>query len=749
MTEELTQSKVGTTHKESTNSKKLKASKTIDLLKLLSSSVGPNWNRFYIRTMQDKTTKLPSTQSLSLTKYYPLLEIINFDYMIGMLHYRCNRAYYDYYKTKLEKNGSYHVDDENSLEMAKQLFGDLLDDRVVTAIATSKVERPYDCASHELKINLMKDLLLEACGDLIKIDAANKVLFYKQNDEVKMIQEYRNSDFAKFLAYPLGNLLAAKQIIEVIEDFIEQFEGAASKTNVIQFNDCYLEKGEIIQGFYNDGFPRFMIKRDVYEAVNSGKTTVHSKELDELMLHLCNYDETTKERFLDVMSTVFLNDASYKQRFNFSPRIVGKDGGNGKTIFKSVIENAFGGHGSPNVAAFKMSKLYDPRTIYHVVQSLVAIDGDSSTTMINDDASETFKQITTGDPVPIRALYSEEFELEAMTMMIAFSNDFPMSSDKSNAYLRRLEYIRCDYQLLPEEKLSELGPNSKPPKIKLDQAWYDEVRSDKAAQYLIEMMLLRSQRIKKAGNVSNMSKQMVMMKNQFAQNNNSALAFLDEFGAESIVGFTVKEVKDQYQEWCDNNDLTVMKKKFNETLEASGFSRLRVPFRYLDTSSNQFIRARETKEKLVAWQYSKDKANSEHFRALHADNRYEYQFTKEEIAAENEELSTDRATFDSNSNELFSSTDLEAVKLFIDTFYTSKDKEFNNIPVSTIASQFESYSDFADIPAVGRQTLNRVIEHLGYERKNISVSRAKLTDDESKRAEKDDRSMVRCWVKCD
>ena len=74
------------------------------------------------------------------------------------------------------------------------------------------------------------------------------------------------------------------------------------------------------------------------------------------------------------------------------------------------------------------------------------------------------------------------------------ANTLPSTSDKSAAYLRRLEISRCDYQLTNDE--SELGPNSKCTLIELSDAFFDEIYSDNAAQYLVEMLLIESQRLR-------------------------------------------------------------------------------------------------------------------------------------------------------------------------------------------------------------------------------------------------------------
>lgn len=54
---------------------------------------------------------------------------------------------------------------------------------------------------------------------------------------------------------------------------------------------------------------------------------------------------------------------------------------------------------------------------------------------------------------------------------------------------------------------------------------------------------------------------------RFAEENDSAAAFVLDVGLEKIVGYSVSHVKELYHSWCEENDMTELKRKFNETLE--------------------------------------------------------------------------------------------------------------------------------------------------------------------------------------
>lgn len=676
------------------------------------------------------------SKSPLMLKYLPLLKLVNFDELIAMVRYRSSKMLYDQYKTRND-NGVYTITEENKANMINEAFCTTATSRRKVFLLDSKTISPYDCTNRSLRVNLLAKELEILLGDIVKLDSENRRLFYKTENSIEVIEDYDDFSFAEFISYPLFALMPTVEVLESIELFKRKLSYSSSyKESVIQFDDCYIRNGEVHKGFYSEGFARFTIKRKVLKAIENRRTTVHSKELDELMLHLCNYDKQTKERFLDVVSTMFLNNSEFKQLYNFSPRIVGKDGRNGKSVFKSVIEKAFGGHTSSNVAAFRMSKLDDPRTLYHVVHALIAIDGDSSTKQISEDAAEAFKCITTGDPISVRALYGEQKEVPAMTMMIEFSNDFPMSADKSAAYLRRLEFIRCDYQLITDE--SELGPNSKMPQIKLDQQWFNAIRSDLAAQYLIESLLIRSQRIRETGEISPKSDQMKAMLTLYSYENNSALAFYEEFGAEKIVGRTVKEIKELYRAWCEENDLTIMKKKFIETLESQGLKRSRVSFKNMSVDSDQFYYCQTTGHRIVAWQFASTARNKLHFENLHKSEKDAYR------AIEDRSIQVSKS-----SNKRSFEVDQELIKsIVLFTQEKLSEEEFDHIPVAIVKDRFDEWCNENEIEYVTSHQFNKIIENcFNRHRVNLTLRQMNISEELKTQYREEGKRMLSCWIR--
>ena len=555
----------------------------------------------------------------NVDKYLELLTIADFDKPYAIFRSRCDRSIYDRFKTRSEINGSYEISDENRLNCVNAAFTyTSLSDEDKIKFSNDTSNLICDKLMKEDRISILQSLLANTLKDRIMIDIDGRRLFYRKGRKVKTIENYDKSSFAKFLHLPVHSSLNPSDVEIVVERLINDSLVNKSKlsNNVIQFNDCYFLDGVACEGFYEKGFPRFTVNKSVWKAISTGKTSVYVKEVDEIFSHLCNYDKDTELRIFDDLCICLLNSKRYKARYHYSPRIVGKDGANGKSTLQSLISRTFNGSESSNVCvAFKVQSLDQRDTVYKVANSLIAIDGDSSSKIISEDAASAYKSFVTGDEVDTRALFKESENISAVCLMIQFSNDFPKSSDKSSAYLRRMDLVECKYQLINEGS-GDLGPNSHYAKIKLTDEWFERINSTDAEQYLIEKMAIRSQQIVKEKKIHPQSQHMKESLNRYAHINNSALAFISEVGIEKIVGFSVVEVKRLYEDWCQENDFSVMRQKFIETLESKGLSRKTVRKNRIHPDSDSIMALDAGKATVCSWQYAKEDVNRDYFDKL-------------------------------------------------------------------------------------------------------------------------------------
>ena len=501
-------------------------------------------------------------------KYSSILSLIDFKKLRDTIEFMSSKEVYMYYigrsaafKLTSDANGIKEALRQVNAQARAEYLSEYPDLINKESIVLNK------CSTSSQKIDYVSESIIAQINDKIKINTALSLMQVEtmsKGDEKQIvsIKDYSSESFTRFLYHSLAGIISFEEMSKVVKKIETTSELYGKESTIIQFKDCYIENSIVKKGFYKDGsLPRFYIDRAVYHAVETGVPTCHVQAVDDLLMHLASFDEETHERMIFILSTIFFNNEELKSKFNQSLRFYGKDGRNGKSLFSALMQRALG---KSNCQIFSISDLHDPKTLYAVANSLVAIDSDSSGKTISEDAAAMFKSLTSGERVQIKGLYQKATSIETCCSIIAFSNVLPNSSDKTSAYLRRLEIVGCNYQILDENE--EVGSNSQRTKIKTSQEWFDALRSDEAAQYLTELLLIKSQILVKNRSLPKKSQAMKDLLNRFSKDNDSAAAFVEEVGLESIIGFMISEVRDKYSAWCEEADMPELKRKFNQTL---------------------------------------------------------------------------------------------------------------------------------------------------------------------------------------
>lgn len=501
-------------------------------------------------------------------KYSSILSLIDFKKLRDTIEFMSSKEVYMYYigrsaafKLTSDANGIKEALRQVNAQARAEYLSEYPDLINKESIVLNK------CSTSSQKIDYVSESIIAQINDKIKINTALSLMQVEttsKGDEKQIvsIKDYSSESFTRFLYHSLAGIISFEEMSKVVKKIETTSELYGKESTIIQFKDCYIENSLVKKGFYKDGsLPGFYIDRAVYRAVETGVPTCHVQAVDDLLMHLASFDEETYERMIFILSTIFFNNEELKSKFNQSLRFYGKDGRNGKSLFSALMQRALG---KSNCQIFSISDLHDPKTLYAVANSLVAIDSDSSGKTISEDAAAMFKSLTSGERVQIKGLYQKATSIETCCSIIAFSNVLPNSSDKTSAYLRRLEIVGCNYQILDENE--EVGSNSQRTKIKTSQEWFDALRSDEAAQYLTELLLIKSQILVKNRSLPKKSQAMKDLLNRFSKDNDSAAAFVEEVGLESIIGFMISEVRDKYSAWCEEADMPELKRKFNQTL---------------------------------------------------------------------------------------------------------------------------------------------------------------------------------------
>lgn len=353
---------------------------------------------------------------------------------------------------------------------------------------------------------------------------------------------------------------------------------AHDDNDVVQFNDCYFDKSTFRKGINQHGkIPKFRVKYSLLDAAENGKPIAQSEEVDELLLHIANYDEQTKQRLIESFSLTLISDRGRMSSLSRMIRLFGPSGANGKSTLMNLMSQTLR---EDNVTTFSSHDLKN-YTLAKVVESMLAYDDDERSSRIPDDASNNIKSIVTGDSIEARKIRGNPVDVKPTVQLVSLSNSIPKSEDKSNGFSRRLDWYKIDDMLEKEDD------------------WFDRLFLEDSRQYLMELLITTLIEVlnRKPCKLTPKSENMLQTEKQFIYDNNSALSFIDEKGKDWFIDRTVRSVKDSYIGYCTDNDLDELKGKFTSTIE-NKLNLVRKTRKY-NTTKNYHEQDRDYYEKLV------------------------------------------------------------------------------------------------------------------------------------------------------
>lgn len=426
-------------------------------------------------------------------------------------------------------------------------------------------KKPFTLKDKSAWYSKFKSYLNEAFSEIkMTIDLLHKRLIYtdRESKERKSIDNYSSVSFVKFLQivlhtskiFDLQNDWTEDLLIRYVSDLEKDDDFSLSSINnsIIQFNDCYVKDGTFIEGDY-PFVPRFYIHWSVYDVVKNRKTSLECKEMDEFILHLCDYDQETVPVFLSRMSTFLMNRQSLKTNLAATINILyGASGANGKSLFLSILKKIF----EQEDVTLASLREFNNRTyqLPKMCQSLLIIDEDSADLQLDHDAVANLKMFSHGQPMEVRSIYEKSRIYNPSAMIVACTNHMPTSVDKSDAFNRRFSIFTQNSKLVSREHFRS-------------EDWFKSLRSDDAARYLLELLILAHLDNMSRGSLLKISSRMKEINEDFVEKNDSAVMFVRSVSLKEIVGKPVKLVKERYESWCETNGVTALKNKFNTTLE--------------------------------------------------------------------------------------------------------------------------------------------------------------------------------------
>ena len=127
-------------------------------------------------------------------------------------------------------------------------------------------------------------------------------------------------------------------------------------------------------------------------------------------------------------------------------------GANGKGVFFEIIRALLG---KENVSTFQMRHLCDDNGYYRakICDKLINYSSEKG----EDFNGETFKTLSSGEPVSARLPYKEPFEVTDYARMIFNANRLPVPSEQGEAFFRRFIIIHFDVTIPREERDPDLA----------------------------------------------------------------------------------------------------------------------------------------------------------------------------------------------------------------------------------------------------------------------------------------------------
>lgn len=390
-----------------------------------------------------------------------------------------------------------------------------------------------------------------------------KLYFTNENNKRVYIEAFSVHTFIEFLDIVLHTSSIFKYQIDWTDDLLrkyvtsildsDMFSTDSISNDIIQFIDCHVKDGEFVEGKY-EFIPRFYINYSVYDLVKTGYILDTVEAVDDFLLHLADYDRDTVKVFLSRMSTFLLNSEKLKTNFSATINILfGASGQNGKSLFLSILKKIF------NFNDIMYAGLRDFNNKNYLLpdmcQSLLVLDEDAADLQLDSAATSAIKQFTHGQPMRVRSIYEKTKTMRPRAMVVACTNHMPTAVDKSDGFNRRFSIFTQSSKLVNRDHSRS-------------DEWFNDLRSERAAKYLLSLLILAHLDNMKRGRLLENSGRMKEINEDFIEKNDSAVMYVRSVGLKEIVGKPVKIVREDYEKWCESNGVSALKNKFNTTLES-------------------------------------------------------------------------------------------------------------------------------------------------------------------------------------
>ena len=558
----------------------------------------------------------------------------------------------------------------------------------------------------------------------LKVNTISSLLSYRHSltDEWHFIEDADLNHLADFIAYAASTeiySLSSKcndatkshsRIIGSLEEMIKTKFGCFPShylyDPIIQFNDCYVKNSTFIKGRDSDERPRFYIGRNIHHIVSNRHIPNRVESVDLVLDFLSNGDTNTLlHNISSFMSTAVFDRLAIRPRL----AVFVNDDKNVENCFFDLLSRAIEASNCREINVKSISK--DADEIRNIAGSISVIERHLTRQKLTPDSIRSIR----GDLETTKfghPTLQDGHQMRPFCSMMASSNNSRLVSSLCEADRSRFMIMR------QTRHFSEIYGKSKTAKI------LESLKSDDAAQYLLERIVLAY--------LEN-DKNLVCPLHSTVSNNkisyDAEREFVDQVGADKIVGFSVKEVRDLYKTWTDDEGIFFKDYSNLETaLRSMGFIKKKTTFMYVNSDSAYFDITKLVGPANEFWIYANEDANEQYFSSLRESRQNIYSETK--------------SKFSTIDDEILNQTRL--IKQYNDQI-----NPVTNRPVTDVYVDFHNRMGILLDKPIGKHRFNGCLNSLGFKRKNVTLSKVIMSDKDREIAEFKNTRMLKCWVKSD
>ena len=317
------------------------------------------------------------------------------------------------------------------------------------------------------------------------------------------------------------------EVLAYLEIMIDG-EAKTTNPNVIAFtNGLY----NIKDGSFRDFTPDVVITNKIPWPYNPA---AYSELLDHTLDRLACNDPEVRALLEEMVGYCLYRRNELGKAF-----ILIGDKSNGKSTFLHVVKNMLG---DSNIASLGLKELGDRFKTAELFGKLANIGDDIGDEFIAN--ASVFKKLVTGDRVNVERKGQDPFEFNNYAKFLFSANNIPRMKDKTGAVQRRLVIVPFDAKFTPND------PDFRP-FIK------DELCEQDSMEYLIVLGLKALKSVLGKAQFTT-SKRVQGQLDEYEQNNNPIIGFIQEVGLDGIVNEATNTVYRRYKEYCIANNFQAL-----------------------------------------------------------------------------------------------------------------------------------------------------------------------------------------------